>query len=241
MGLSVIILAAGHGKRMNSSLPKVLHTLGGLTMIEHVVNTAKQLSPEQLIVVYGHQGEMVRNALQSHTITWVMQRERLGTGHAAMQALPLIPDGNNVLVLYGDVPMITVETLKQFVTETPKNSLGIVTAYFPDPTGIGRVIRNEKNQIIEIIEEKDADEMQRQIKEVNTGFYFAPAEFLRKWLPTLKNLNAQQEYYLTDIIAMAVKDSFPVHGMILVNYQEAIGINNLNQLAEAENYLINKN
>lgn len=234
MNLNVIILAAGHGKRMNSSLPKVLHPIAGKPMLNYVVENALQLSSEPPIVVYGYQGEVVQEALKDHNIQWVQQSERLGTGHAVLQAISVVPDLHDVLILYGDVPLISHKILNQFISETPKETLGIITAFFPDPTGIGRIIRNENNQIIGVIEEKDANELVRCIKEVNTGFYFAPAKYLKTWLPKLTNQNAQKEYYLTDIIALAVQDSIHIHGMQLSNYQEALGINTLNQLAEAE-------
>lgn len=234
MNISIIILAAGHGKRMNSTLPKVLHQVAGKSMLEHVVEKANQISSEQPIVVYGYQGDKVQNALQHHLIKWVHQAEQLGTGHAALQGVAVIPDHHQVLILYGDVPLISVASLKRFVTETPENALGIITANFPDPTGIGRILRDEKQQIFCVIEEKDANDWQRQIKEVNTGFYFAPARFLKRWLPKLQNQNAQKEYYLTDIVELAVKDSVPVYGMLLADYNEALGVNSPEQLAQAE-------
>lgn len=236
MKISVIILAAGQGKRMNSSLPKVLHTVAGKSMLEHVVEKAKLLTVENPIVVFGYQGEVVQQALKHHTISWVLQTERLGTGHAALQGLSVIPDDHHVLILYGDVPLISVAMLKQFVTTTPPDALGIITAHFPDPTGIGRIIRDAKQNILCVVEEKDANDTQRLIQEVNTGFYFAPARYLKRWLPALQNHNAQQEYYLTDIVGLAARDNIPVFGMMLPDYQEALGVNNASQLAEAEKW-----
>lgn len=234
MNISIIILAAGHGKRMNSDLPKVLHPVAGKSMLEHVVEKACVLSSEKPIVVYGYQGEKVQHALKHYAINWVPQKEQLGTGHAALQGIRIVPDDHSVLILYGDVPLISIASLKAFITKTPKNALGIITANFPDPTGIGRVMRNDKNEIFSVIEEKDATDSQRQIKEVNTGFYFAPAHFLKRWLPALNNQNAQQEYYLTDIIGLAVKDSILVHSLLLADYREALGINSPEQLSQAE-------
>jgi len=232
MKLSIIILAAGHGKRMGSALPKVLHTMAGKPMLEHVVQAASKLNPEQLIVVYGYQGAMVQAALQHHAINWVEQKEQLGTGHAVLQALPVIPDNNQVLILYGDVPRITATTLHKFIQQTPKDALGILTAHFPDPTGIGRILRDESNKIIGVVEEKEADIAQRKINEVNVGFYLAPVNYLKQWLPKLNNRNAQQEYYLTDIIALAVQESITVHASRVDDYREVIGVNDQFQLAE---------
>lgn len=234
MNINVIILAAGHGKRMNSTLPKVLHQVAGKSMLEHVVEKAAALSSEQPIVVYGYQGEAVQNAVKHLPIKWVKQNEQLGTGHAALQGVSIVPEHHRVLILYGDVPLISVASLKKFITETPVNALGIITANFPDPTGIGRIIRDEKNQITCVVEEKDTNEWQRQIKEVNTGFYCAPAHLLKKWLPMLNNQNAQKEYYLTDIIGLAVEESVQVHSMLLSDHREALGVNSPEQLAEAE-------
>jgi bifunctional UDP-N-acetylglucosamine pyrophosphorylase/glucosamine-1-phosphate N-acetyltransferase len=234
MNISIIILAAGHGKRMNSTLPKVLHLVAGKPMLEHVVEKACILSSKKPVVVYGYQGEMVQNTLKQHAIDWVPQNEQLGTGHAALQGVSIVPEHHHVLILYGDVPLISVASLKQFIRDTPENALGIITANFPDPTGIGRILRNEKNQITRVVEEKDANEWERQIKEVNTGFYFAPAYFLKRWLPKLNNQNAQKEYYLTDIIELAVQEAIPVYSMLLPDHRESLGINNPAQLAQAE-------
>jgi bifunctional UDP-N-acetylglucosamine pyrophosphorylase/glucosamine-1-phosphate N-acetyltransferase len=236
MAITVIILAAGHGKRMNSTLPKVLHTLAGKTLLAHVVEKACLVTAEPPIVVYGYQGEKVQQSLKGTQVVWVEQSERLGTGHAVMQALPFVADQNQVLILYGDVPLISVSMLMKFISETPRHSLGIITANFPDPTGIGRILRNPQYQITAVIEEKDASDQQKEIKEVNSGFYLAPIECLRDWLPRVTNQNAQGEYYLTDIIALAIQDNVAVHAMLLPDYREALGINNVAHLEEAGSY-----
>ncbi len=236
--LSVVILAAGQGKRMDSTLPKVLNLLAGKTMLERVVVASSALTSLQtMLVVYGYQGAMIQTVLSHFDITWVEQKERLGTGHAVLQALPFLPPENRVLILYGDVPLITEQTLKKFIDETPDDALGIIAANFPDPTGIGRIIRDVNENIIAVIEEKDADEAVRKIQEVNTGFYLVPAKFLHRWLPQLSNQNAQQEYYLTDIIAFAVNDNVPIHALQLATHHEVLGINDRKQLAQAEQWL----
>jgi len=237
MTLSIVILAAGKGKRMHSQIPKVLHPLGGKSLIEHVVTTAQALNPSNPpIIVIGHEGEKVRKALEHHPITWVEQKEQLGTGHALLQALPNIPDSDSVLVLCGDTPLISVETLQRLISATPKNAIGIITAKFPNPSGLGRIVRDSQNNIIQIIEEKDANETFRNIQEINSGFYFIPAKFLKTWLPTLNNTNAQKEYYLTDIIAKSVKEKTAIHSVQPRNTEEVYGINDRAQLAILERF-----
>lgn len=232
MTLRTVILAAGKGKRMHSELPKVLHKLAGKPMLEHVVQTAAQLdSTKQPIVIYGHQGEKVQRALDYLNVSWVEQTEQLGTGHAVQQTLEHLPQDGRVLVLYGDVPLIQVETLKHFIEQTPPHALGLMTAELPDPTGFGRIIRNSKNQIVSIVEEKDAKPKQRAIQEINTGIYLLPTDFLQQWLPQIKNNNAQQEFYLTDLIALAVKEKIEIHGMLVTDYEEILGVNDRLQLA----------
>ncbi len=237
MKLNTVILAAGQGKRMFSKLPKVLHRLAGLPLLEHVVNTAHALAPQQTpIVVYGHEGEKVRHVLANLNVQWVLQDQQLGTGHALLQTLPHLDEAQQTLVLYGDVPLITTETLKKFIANTPVDALGILTAHFPNPTGLGRIIRNEKNQITRVVEDKDADAAQRNIHEINTGIYLIPAKLLKKWLPNLQNNNAQKEYYLTDIVARAEQEAIAIHGMQAPAYEEVLGINDCAQLAICERY-----
>lgn len=236
MALSIVILAAGQGKRMHSQIPKVLHKLAGKTLLEHVIDTATQLVTTELpIVVFGHEGEQVRQALPNLKATWVEQKEQLGTGHALLQALSHIPKNDRVLVLYGDVPLISYETLKHFLT-LPEAALGIITAIFPNPFGLGRIIRDENNKITHIIEEKDTNDRQRLIKEINTGIYLFPSDFLSKALPEIQNHNFQKEYYLTDAISFAVKQQIPIESIHPERNEEVIGINDRLQLSFLERF-----
>jgi bifunctional UDP-N-acetylglucosamine pyrophosphorylase/glucosamine-1-phosphate N-acetyltransferase len=226
---------------MYSTLPKVLHRLGGKTLLEHVLHTAYALNTDPAaqqapIVIFGHEGEKVQQALTHLEVTWVHQTEQLGTGHAVMQALPHIPDNHPVLILYGDVPLISPETLNKFISNTPRDAIGILTANYPNPTGLGRIIRDQTGKISQIIEEKDATDTERMITEVNSGIYLIPAGFLKKWLPTLKSHNAQQEYYLTDIISIATQENRPIYSMTPSSYEEILGINDRIQLSQAERY-----
>jgi len=239
VSISIVILAAGQGKRMRSQRPKVLHCLAGKPLLEHVVRSTFDLSTAAPIIIYGHQGEIVRHTLTNLNITpltWVEQSEQLGTGHALRQALPHIPTENRVLVLYGDTPLITSETLQSFIRHTPVNALGIIIAQVPDPTGLGRIIRDKNNNIINIVEEKDATAAERAINEINSGIYFIPAGYLQKWLPKLKNHNAQQEFYLTDIISLAIQDNVPIYSQEPFHHEEILGINDCVQLAQSERF-----
>ncbi len=234
MLLSVIILAAGKGKRMASNLPKVMHQLGGLPLLERVVNTAKKLSPSLINVVYGNGGSRVREACDYLPVSWSEQPQQFGTGHAVMTALPNCLEKGRVLVLYGDVPLISAQTLKQLLDETPKDSLGLLVAKLKDPTGLGRIIRDDDGKILEIVEHKDASEAQLAIDEINTGIMVCPVEFLKGWLPKLKNNNHQGEYYLTDVVALAVEEGIPVNGVVASCPEETKGVNDLWQLANLE-------
>lgn len=242
MQLKVVILAAGKGKRMNSNLPKVLHSLAGKTLIEHVVDTASQFDyMQQPIVVYGYQGQMIQDALKHRSIAWAEQKEQLGTGHALKQALPYLNDATHVLVLYGDIPLTSFQTLENFIANTAENALGIITAHLPNPTGFGgRIIRDDQNNIICVVEEKDATEKQLAIKEVNSGFYIIPVKYLRHWMENLQNNNAQQEYYLTDIIHLAAKANTPIHATHPDCYEEILGVNSPSQLASLEKFIEGK-
>ncbi len=212
MSLNIVILAAGQGKRMNSTLPKILHCLAHKTLLEWVTESTTLLNPASPpIVIYGHQGETVRNQLPHLAVTWVEQQQQLGTGHAVLQALPLISSSARVLILYGDVPLITQQTLRELIDNTPLDALGIITAHVPEPKGLGRIVRNAQNNIMRIAEEKDATAAERALNEINSGIYLVPARYLQKWLPGLKNNNAQQEFYLTDIIQFAVEQHIPIH------------------------------
>ena len=230
--MNIVILAAGPGKRMHSSTPKVLHRLAGRAMLAHVFDTAKQLAPKVICVVYGHGGERVRQAVEENGVVWVMQEPQLGTGHAVMQAAPHLDERWPTLVLYGDVPLIRAETLKHLVEATGKG-LGLLTATPESPAGYGRILRNGK-KVVGIVEEKDASARQRALREINTGIVVAPTKQLKSWLTKLQNNNAQKEYYLTDIVALATKERVPVTAIKADAAWETLGVNSRGQLAELE-------
>ena len=230
--MNIVILAAGPGKRMHSSTPKVLHRLAGRAMLAHVFDAAKQLSPKVICVVYGHGGERVREAVDENGVIWVMQEPQLGTGHAVMQAAPHLDERWPTLVLYGDVPLIRAETLKQLVEATGKG-LGLLTATLDRPTGYGRILRSGK-KVVGIVEEKDANARQRALREINTGIVVAPTKKLKSWLAKLQNHNAQKEYYLTDIVALATKERVSVTAIQAGAAWETLGVNSRAQLAELE-------
>lgn len=234
MPLSVVILAAGQGTRMRSALPKVLHTLAGRPLLQHVIRTALQLQPQHIHVVYGHGGERVREALAREPVQWVEQAEQLGTGHALAQALPGIADDDDVLVLYGDVPLIGPDTLRALVAEAGRGGLAVLTAELDNPRGYGRMLRDDDGDVIGIVEEKDASDAQRAIHEVNTGFLACKAGRLRAWLERLGNDNVQGEYYLTDVVAMAAGEGVPVHSSQAAHEYEILGVNDRVQLAALE-------
>lgn len=238
MLLKVVILAAGQGKRMYSSLPKVLHNLAGKPLLQHVVETASHFDWEQQpIVVYGHQGQQVREALSHLRVTWVNQVEQLGTGHALQQSLPCLGNSSHVLVLYGDIPLTSAKTLQALITNTPLDALGIITAHMPNPAGYGgRIIRDTSNKVVCVIEEKEASAAQLEIKEVNSGFYLIPVAYLSSWLTGIQNNNVQQEYYLTDIIQIAAQAKVLVHTTHPHCYEEILGINNQEQLARLQQF-----
>jgi bifunctional UDP-N-acetylglucosamine pyrophosphorylase / glucosamine-1-phosphate N-acetyltransferase len=234
MQLSVVILAAGQGKRMKSDLPKVLQPLAGRPLLEHVIDVAQSLQPAQVHVVYGHGGERVRETLKDENVTWVLQAEQLGTGHAVLQAMPEMPKDRMVLVLYGDVPLIRRTTLENLVKLAGPKAMSLLTMEVDDPTGYGRIVRNARGQVQKIVEQKDASKAQLRIRECNTGVLAAPAKLLRSWLALLKNNNAQREYLLTDIVAMAVNEKVKVNPLIVPSLAEALGVNDKAQLAAIE-------
>src|SRR5689334_4054731 len=234
MKLAVVILAAGQGKRMKSDLPKVLQPLAGVPLLSHVVRRARSLAPSSIHVVYGHGGDAVRAAITDADLHWALQAEQLGTGHAVMQAMPNVGDDELVLVLYGDVPLIDAGTLQRLIDATVAKSMGLLTVLLEDPTGYGRIVRNARGAIQKIVEQKDANKAQLKIKEGNSGIMTVPARLLRRWLGKLKNANAQGEYYLTDIIAMAVKDKIKVVPLVAPTQAEVLGVNDKVQLAELE-------
>ncbi len=230
--MNIVILAAGPGKRMHSSTPKVLHRLAGRALLEYVLDTAKQLSPKVVCVVYGHGGELVRRAVEENGAIWVMQEPQLGTGHAVMQAAQHLDERWPTLVLYGDVPLIRADTLRHLVEATGKG-LGLLTATLDDPAGYGRILRNGK-KVVGVVEEKDASARQRALREINTGIVVAPTKKLKAWLAKLQNNNAQKEYYLTDIVALATKERVPVTAVQADAAWETLGANSRGQLAELE-------
>jgi bifunctional UDP-N-acetylglucosamine pyrophosphorylase/glucosamine-1-phosphate N-acetyltransferase len=230
--LNIVILAAGKGTRMYSDKPKVLHALAGKPLVRHVLDCAAALQPQQICVVYGHGGEAVPQALQHYAAQFVIQEPQLGTGHAVQQALPQLADGGNTLVLYGDVPLIRHVTLHQM--QQAGDGLVLLTVNLDNPTGYGRIVRDAEGDVSSIVEEKDATPEQREIREVNTGILLAPTAQLRAWLGKLQNNNAQGEYYLTDIVAMAVQQGVEVHTVQPAHEWEIHGINSKLQLATLE-------
>ncbi|MCZ4304563.1 bifunctional UDP-N-acetylglucosamine diphosphorylase/glucosamine-1-phosphate N-acetyltransferase GlmU [Zoogloeaceae bacterium G21618-S1] len=232
--MQVVVLAAGQGTRMRSALPKVLQPLAGRPMLAHVLGTARTLGATKICVVYGHGGETVREALAAPDLAWALQSPQLGTGHAVQQALPHLDDAQIALVLYGDVPLIGEASLRRLLDAAQGNRLGLLTVELNDPTGYGRIVRNVDGHVLRIVEHKDATEAERAVREVNTGILAAPAALLRDWLGRLGNDNAQGEYYLTDIIAMAVEAGVPVVATQPDTVVETLGVNNRRQLAELE-------
>lgn len=234
--LSIVVLAAGKGKRMYSSLPKVLHPIGGRPMLARVLDTARTLSPSRLVVVYGHGGEAVRAALPDADIVWAEQAEQLGTGHALKMALPALPETGRTLVLYGDVPLIEASTLEALVAAAGDEA-ALLTDVLDNPTGYGRIVRSADGAISAIVEDKDCTPDERAIREINTGMLVLPSARLAGWLAELRNGNAQGEYYLTDVVALAVRDGLTVHGVQVPASWQAAGVNNKVQLAELERIL----
>ena len=234
MKLAVVILAAGQGKRMKSDLPKVLQPLAGVPLLGHVVSRSRALEPSSIHVVYGHGGDAVRATIKDADLKWSLQAEQLGTGHAVMQAMPNVADDELVLVLYGDVPLIRPETLRQLISSAGARAMSLLTVMLDNPQGYGRIVRNARGAIQKIVEQKDASKAQLRIREGNSGIMAVPAKLLRKWLGKLKNANAQGEYYLTDVIAMAVKDKVKVTPLIAPTLAEVLGVNDKVQLAELE-------
>jgi bifunctional UDP-N-acetylglucosamine pyrophosphorylase/glucosamine-1-phosphate N-acetyltransferase len=236
--VSVVVLAAGQGKRMHSALPKVLQPLAGRPLLEHVIRAARALRPAGIHVVYGHGAEQVRAGFADQAdLKWALQAEQLGTGHAVVQAMPAIPDEHRVLVLCGDVPLIRPQTLERLLGDEAGGKLALLTARVDDPTGYGRVLRDGAGHVARIVEHKDATDQERRVNEINTGLMALEARALRRYLAELKNDNAQREYYLTDVIGMAVADGVEVEGIVAASPTEVLGINDRAQLAAAERAL----
>ncbi len=233
MKLGVVILAAGQGTRMRSRRPKVLHQLAGRPLLQHVIDTAFELSPDRVVVVHGHGGDEVRRVIGDERLNWVEQPEQRGTGHAVRQALPALEGLDRVLVLYGDVPLIRAASLRRLI-DTTESAMGLMTVELADPTGYGRIVRDEAGNVLRIVEEKDADDAEKTIREINTGIMLVGLERLRVWLERLSPDNAQGEYYLTDIIAMAVHEGVAVHVAQPEEAVEAEGVNDRAQLAALE-------
>ncbi len=235
MSLDIVILAAGQGTRMRSALPKVLHPVAGKAMLGHVIDTARQLKPQGIHVVIGHGAERVRERLAADDLNFVLQSEQLGTGHAVAQALPAL-SAERVLILYGDVPLIEVDTLQRLLHQVSEQQLGLLTVNLNDPTGYGRIVRDDNGVVKAIVEHKDATAEQRLIREGNTGILAVPGKRLGDWLGRLSNSNAQGEYYLTDVIAMAVADGLVVATEQAIDEMEVLGANDRIQLAQLERH-----
>ena len=234
MQLSVVILAAGQGKRMNSDLPKVLQPLAGEPLLQHVISTARTLNPGNIYVVYGHGGAQVQAALHGEPVEWVLQADQLGTGHAVMQAMCVIPDEHTVLVLYGDVPLISGASLSKLIAAADTGALAILSVNLDEAHGYGRIVRNADGQVAAIVEHRDASAEQLQITEVNSGLMAAPAGRLREWLLGLGRNNTQREYFLTDVVAGAAQAGTRIEAIPAANALEVAGVNDKIQLSEVE-------
>ena len=233
MKLEIVILAAGQGTRMKSSLPKVLHPVAGTPLLEHVIRTAQALEPGAIHVVIGHGAEQVREALAHYDIHWIVQQEQLGTGHAVMQALPTIADDSIVLVLYGDVPLTRQSTLQHLVHQAQEGP-ALLTANLQDPNGYGRILRDDDGALIGVVEDKDASASQRQISEINTGLMAAPLRDFQEYLPRVDNKNQQKEYYLPDILGLASAEGKTIASFTATSELEILGVNDRVQLNQVE-------
>ncbi|WP_279046584.1 bifunctional UDP-N-acetylglucosamine diphosphorylase/glucosamine-1-phosphate N-acetyltransferase GlmU [Cedecea davisae] len=231
--MSVVILAAGKGTRMYSDLPKVLHTLAGKPMVQHVIDAANKLGAQRVNLVYGHGGELLKQTLSDDSLNWVLQAEQLGTGHAMQMAAPFFADDEDILMLYGDVPLISIDTLRHLREAKPQGGIGLLTVKLDDPTGYGRIAR-ENGQVVGIVEHKDASEEQRKINEINTGILVANGADLKRWLGKLDNNNAQGEFYITDIIALAHGEGREIAAVHPDRLSEVEGVNNRLQLSRLE-------
>ncbi len=235
MPISVVILAAGQGKRMKSDLPKVLQPVAGRPLLQHVIDAARELAASDIHVVYGHGGERVRETLAAENVTWALQAEQLGTGHAVQQAMPGVPDDHLVLILFGDVPLVQAATMQRLVEAAAGGeALGVLSVRMQDPTGYGRIVRDRAGTVARIVEHKDANQKERALDEVNTGLMAASAKRMREWLAQLRNDNAQGEYYLTDVVVLAAKAGLKVNVIPADSEDEVLGVNDKVQLAEVE-------
>ena len=236
MKLGVVILAAGQGTRMRSQLPKVLHCIAGKPLLSHVLDSANEVGANQVCVVYGHGGERVRSAMDAYDCAWVEQAPQLGTGHAVMQAMPAMQDMDRVLILYGDVPLISTATLRCLLHESAHTALGLLTTLLPDPTGYGRIVRDDHGRVLRIVEQKDATPDEMAVDEINTGFLVADRARLGDWLSRIDADNSQKEYYLTDIVGLAAGDGVEIATTHPGAVEEVSGINNRAQLAALERW-----
>ena len=241
--MEAVILAAGRGTRMHSQLPKVLHTIGDKPMLIHVINSAESAGAKKIHVVVGNDGERMKEQVRrfpiQNEVSWILQREQLGTAHAVQQAVPHFEskaEGDHILVLYGDVPLIKPDTLVQLLSNTKTGSIGILTLLTENNRGLGRILRDESNKIIGIVEEKDASDLQKEIKEVNSGIMALPADRLGSWLGKIENNNQQSEYYLTDIIELAASEKVAISSVVISNEIEAQGVNDKSHLALLERH-----
>lgn len=234
--LDILVLAAGKGTRMRSDLPKVLHPIGDRPLVQHVVDTARQVGGEQILIIVGHGAEKVEECMAADDVKFVLQAQQLGTGHAVQQALPHLRADATVLILYGDVPLTRAETLQKLIAGVNEKQMGLLTVNMQDPTGYGRIVRDTSGSVQAIVEHKDATDEQKKIAEINTGIMAVKAKHLQQWLPQLKNNNAQGEYYLTDIIALAKQSGVNVHVEQPNAVEEVEGINNRQQQAALERY-----
>ena len=234
MSIKTIILAAGQGTRMRSKLPKVLHEIANRPLLQHVYDTSLQIPNNKLYVIYGHGGETVKQRLHHFDAVWIEQKQQLGTGHAVQQAIHHVDDADTVLILYGDVPLLKLETLQTLLGDVSDRSLALLTVILDDPTGYGRIIRDHDNRVTKIVEQKDANPEQQAIREGNTGILACKGNQLKNWLARLRNNNAQNEYYLTDVIEMAVQDGLSIKTTQTQSQDEVLGVNNRIQLAHLE-------
>lgn len=234
MGLEVVILAAGQGTRMRSQRPKVLHRLGAFALVEHVHRLAVALEPSKIAIVYGHGGAQLRAEMAHLSALWIEQAERLGTGHAVQQAIDHLDPNATVLILYGDVPLLSQDTVRRLLSAAEPDCLAVLTVRLDDPKGYGRIVRDEQGAVVGIVEERDCSEAERHIQEVNSGIMALPVRRLKAWLAQLKNQNAQGEYYLTDIIGFAAAEGVPVRALMTLDADEVLGVNDRRQLAHLE-------
>ncbi|MBE2260914.1 MAG: bifunctional UDP-N-acetylglucosamine diphosphorylase/glucosamine-1-phosphate N-acetyltransferase GlmU [Candidatus Accumulibacter sp.] len=231
--MNIVILAAGQGKRMHSNLPKVLHQVAGKALVSHVIDAARSLTPQTICLVYGHGGDALRTSIDAPDLVWVLQEPQLGTGHAVQQAMPHLAAAPTTLVLYGDVPLIQPATLQALV-HAARDALAILTVELAEPSGYGRIVRDSAGEVVRIVEQKDASAAERAIREVNSGIVALPTVRLAEWLAALSNDNAQQEYYLTDVVGMAVAAGVPIRTVPAQGEWEVLGVNSKVQLAELE-------